>query len=285
MNICFIADYFVDEIPGGGELNNEEFINIVKKKGHHVIKIKSEKATVRRLENLVNYKFVVANFVEIPRISRKFLLDKTYVIYEHDHKYLEKRNPALFENFKAPKEKIINRIFYEKAATVLCQSKFHKEIINKNLNLNNIINLSGNIWPDDILDLITKYSKNKKTDTHVIMNSVEPHKNTRAAVRYCQYKNLDYNLISHCRYRDFLKKISYNKSFVFFPQTPETLCRAVVEARMMGMKVITNNLVGAAGEEWFALKGQELIDFMREKKKTIVDLVLEKLDENTSNLK
>ena len=47
---------------------------------------------------------------------------------------------------------------------------------------------------------------------------------------------------------------------MFFPKTPETLSRVIVESRMMGMSVITNNLVGATKEDWYALKGEELID-------------------------
>jgi len=47
----------------------------------------------------------------------------------------------------------------------------------------------------------------------------------------------------------------------------------VVEARMMGMTVITNKLVGALSEDWFELKGNELIDVMREKRKVIADIL------------
>ena len=285
MNICFIADYFVYEIPGGGELNNQEFVKIAKSRGHNVEETKSISANVGYLESLIDYKFIVGNFVELSEKSKSFLADKTYVIYEHDHKYLEERNPAIFKDFKAPKDEIINRSFYENATAILCQSKFHKEIIEKNLGLDNIINLSGNIWSKNILNLIEEYSNNKKENRYAIMDSIEPHKNTRSAIKYCQHKNLKYDLIPHCKYKNFLGRLSHSENFMFFPQTPETLSRVVVEARMLGMKVTTNKLVGATGEEWFKLRGKELIDLMRQKRETIVDLVLEKLDENTFSLK
>ena len=58
---------------------------------------------------------------------------------------------------------------------------------------------------------------------------------------------------------------------------PETLSRVVVEARMMNMKVTTSKNVGAISEDWFKLKGLELIDFMRNKKieisKKIEDII------------
>ena len=70
-----------------------------------------------------------------------------------------------------------------------------------------------------------------------------------------------------------------NKTFVFFPKTPETLSRVTVEARMMNMKTITNNKVGASKEPWFKFKGEELIGKMNEKRETITDRIIEVLNE------
>jgi len=64
-----------------------------------------------------------------------------------------------------------------------------------------------------------------------------------------------------------------NKALVFFPKTPETLSRIVVEARMMDMRVITNKLVGASREDWFKLRGEELIEVMEAKRQQIPGLV------------
>ena len=64
---------------------------------------------------------------------------------------------------------------------------------------------------------------------------------------------------------------------VFFPKTPETLSRIIVEARMMGMMVITNNLVGASKEEWFKLRGEDLIEVMTQKRRDIPNIIKETL--------
>ena len=37
MKIIFIADVFADELPGGGELVNQEVINLLRADGHTVI--------------------------------------------------------------------------------------------------------------------------------------------------------------------------------------------------------------------------------------------------------
>ena len=80
--------------------------------------------------------------------------DCSYIIYEHDHKYLKSRNPVLYKNFKAPVNQIINKSFYESAKFVFCQSSFHEKIINKNLNLKNTFNISGNLWSEKDLSFI-----------------------------------------------------------------------------------------------------------------------------------
>tara|TARA_Y100000034_G_C6666845_1_gene292577 strand:- start:313 stop:645 length:333 start_codon:yes stop_codon:yes gene_type:complete len=104
------------------------------------------------------------------------------------------------------------------------------------------------------------------------------HKNTNDAIKYCSLQRKKYELIPPLPYYDFLKRLGTNDTLVFLPKTPETLSRIVVEARMMGMRVITNNRVGAAKEEWFSLKGKELIEVIRHKREEISNKVLEYLN-------
>ena len=105
------------------------------------------------------------------------------------------------------------------------------------------------------------------------MESSNPIKNTTDAVTYCKIKKIDYELIPPQKYKEFLTSLSKNNTLVFFPKTAETLSRIVVEARMMGMTTITNKLVGALSENWFEVKGVQLVAVMREKRKTIIDTI------------
>lgn len=273
--IIFIADFFAHEIPGGGELNNHELVQILRKRGTDVLEIKSQNASPAFLqEQDDDTKFVVANFIGLTEASKNILKsEKDYIIYEHDHKYVKTRNPANYENFIAPKDHIINFDFYESAKAVLCQSDFHAGIVKSNLHLDNIKSVGGNLWSAQVLDFMYEISKSEKQATCAVMNSDNWHKNTSDAVRLCKIKGWEYDLIPSLAYEDFLTRLGKSKKFVFLPKTPETLSRIVVEARMMGLSVITNNLVGATKEEWFSLKGIELINVMTEKRKQIPDLV------------
>ena len=202
------------------------------------------------------------------------MYNKNYVIYEHDHKYIKNRNPGVFKDFLAPKEAVVNSEFYKKAKTVFCQSQFHLDIVKKNLSLDNLISLGGNLWSEISLDFMAKCAKIPKAETYAVMDSPIEHKNTREAVMYCQHKKLDYELVKSDRYTEFLKLMGSHKTFVFFPKTPETLSRVVVEARMMGMGVIVNKMIGATREPWYQQKGLELIETIREKRQDIKNTII-----------
>lgn len=278
--IYYVSDFFSEQVLGGGELNDKELIQILIENGHKVHKENAHLVSLEILKNYSNCLFIISNFCNLKTECRNYLIDNLdYVIYEHDHKYLTSRNPAEYKNFKAPDREIVNYFFYKNAKKVFCQSNFHKDIIYKNLEINNLENISGNLWSLETLEFIRELSRNNKEEKCSIMNSTIYHKNTSGSIRYANSKSISYELIKSNEYHDFLRQLSKNDRFLFLPKTPETLSRVVVESRMLGCKVITNNLVGASGEEWFSKKGEELIDFMINKRQEIYSKIKSVLEE------
>jgi len=276
-NFVFIADVFAEDVAGGGELNNHELIDILRQKGHDVTRLKSAQVTEAILNATPdNIGFIIANFIQLSEQNKALLQQsKKYIIYEHDHKYVKTRNPADYDNFVAPKEEIINYEFYKNALAILCQSKFHADIVKANLNLDNIISLGGNLWSMESINLMRTLSKNEKNDTCAIMATANWHKNTEGAIKVCSMKGWDRDLIYPCSYEEFLTRLGRNTKFLFLPKTPETLCRIVVEARMMGLTTITNNLLGATKEDWYQFKGEELIDKVIQMRTDIPNIVVQ----------
>lgn len=271
--IVYISDFFSTDVLGGCELNDQELILMLKEKKYKVSKIRSREVTNSFVENNKNSFFIISNFISLSNEVKQKIESLNYIIYEHDHKYIKERNPSFFKNFEIPQHKIINYFFYKKARKIICQSTFHKEIVEKNLKLDNIISIGGNLWSDSILDKIEELSNNQKNNLYSIMDSNIRHKNTQGSVEFCLKKNKKYELIKDNKYEKFLEKMSKNEGFIFLPKSPETLSRVVVEARMLGCKVVTNQMVGAAKEKWFKLKGKDLINHMREKKIKIIETI------------
>jgi hypothetical protein len=268
--ILFVADFFAHQIPGGGELNNDVLIDGLRDLGYEVQCVNSHLVKHR---DLSCQGIIISNFVNLSEINKKQIQSRNYIIYEHDHKYLVNRNPNIYSNYQAPEEHIINKDFYSNAKAVLCQSEFHAEIVRKNLKIDNIVSLGGNLWSDDHFSLLEEMSRTPKDNKFAIMDSSTPHKNTREAILYCQAMGLEYVLLAPSQPSVFLRELGRHESLVFFPKTPETLSRIVVEARMMGMKTKTTPNIGAVHEPWFSKKGANLIEEMRTKRAEILNLV------------
>ena len=276
-DILFIADFFVDQVVGGGELSNESLMDKLRGRGYIVRPINSHR--VGRNDILQSKSVIVSNFINLSEDIKKCLESTNYVIYEHDHKYLRSRDPSIYPNFLVPNGLIINKEFYRNAIAVLCQSTFHAGIVKSNLQLDNIISLGGNLWSDEHFLLLEQVCREvEKKPTYAIMQSNTPHKNTHKAIQYCEALGLDYVLIPPSDPATFLRELGSHSTLIFFPKTPETLSRIVVEARMMGMNTKTTNNIGAIHEEWFSKKGLDLIKYMRYKQEEIVNVVLENLN-------
>tara|TARA_B100001094_G_C18126241_1_gene769645 strand:+ start:76 stop:921 length:846 start_codon:yes stop_codon:yes gene_type:complete len=280
MKIAFLADFFVEDgINGGGELNNEELIKLLIKKGNQLEKYHTHGLTIEKLPDK-NTKLIVGNFIALSQETKDYIAENySYIIYEHDHKYLKTRDPSPFKNYKAPEDQVINREFYKSAKAVICQSKLHMRVVERNLCLDNIVSVSGNLWSEELLDYLEEISipQEEKADICSIMYSNTPNKNLEGSILYCRANNLKSEKIMPCSHKQFLTKLNKNKTLVFFPKTLETLSRIVVEARMLNCRVATNKNIGATSEEWFRLKGKPLIDKMREKRLQIPEIVLKYL--------
>ena len=266
--VVYISDFFIEHVLGGAEINDNVLLTEVL--DADIERVQSYVVSIELLKNNINNLFIISNFINLSKNCKEYLQNNCkYIIYEHDHKYLISRNPGLFEGFKAPQEEMVNLDFYSNAVKVIAQSNFHKEIIEKNININNVYNIGGNLWSEKSLKLLENLSKNQKNNACSVMRSNIAHKNTYEAVKFCKFKNIPYTLIESTSYEEFLFMLSQNNQFAFFPKTPETLSRVVVEARMLGVKTYTNKLVGASYEDWFPLKGIDLIEIMRDKKQQV----------------
>lgn len=261
--IVFISDFFANEVRGGAELCNDALIKRLEVR-YIVEKVKSANVTPAMILSNLDDTFIIANFFLLPESFKKIFIDRTrYIILEHDHKYVRSNNPSLYADFLAPESQIINKDFFANALAVMCQSKKHASVIQKNLVINNIISLSGNIWTDGQLDVLEHHIDDEKTIKHAILNSQNKNKGMPAAIDFCARTNIKYELLNSQPFEAYMANLAKIETFIFFPQWLETYSRIAVEARILGCKLITNSMLGVASEDYFKLKGRELLEFIR----------------------
>jgi len=276
MKIHFIADFYADQINGGGELVNQIIIDHLKDKKYDVTCHKSEDINLSVLQEIDKDFVIVANFLCLKsRTFLDYIVDNcNYAIMEHDHKYLKTRDPTPFKNYVAPEDQIIHREFYKNAKAVFCQSTLHSKIVAENLNIKNVINLGCSLWTDENLDLLSSLQENKKNDKAIIVNSNNPIKGVKQATSYCNTKSINYDIVGPVTWSKLMTEMSQYGKIVFFSQVLETFCRLIVEAKMLGCQIVTNKNNACTYEEWFGkYSGQELIDFIRKQKKNVLDKI------------
>jgi hypothetical protein len=263
--ILIISDFSAAEVNGGAEMNDA----ILRKELNcDFVKCCDFGAT---LSGLVEYDlYIVSNFYFLSEESKQFLADKKYVIIEHDYKFLPRRNPAEFPNFTAPPEIIINKAFYQNAAKVIVQSQLQKSLFDRNIELTNLTTFSANLWSDEDLDYIELIETfGEKNGRALIMDSPNYVKGTPQSVEYAESLRIKYDLVPPMAYREFLERMNRYSALIFMPQSPETLSRVVVEARMLNLVVLTSDSVGAVHESFYKAGGNSIINYMRDAKKEL----------------
>ncbi len=279
MQVVFVSDYFIEDIGGspGAESVDGEIRNILKNK-YNVSKIRSCDLNADKIKS-ENTFYLISNFTQLSPSAKQRLYNCRYVIIEHDHKYINTRNPSRFENYIAPFEKVINYDFYKNAEKVLCQSKLHSDVINRNIFLTNVENMGCSLWSKENLEYIKAGLNNQKIYKYGIIKSDNEIKGTNQASKYCEYKKITPHIINPSSFENFIKELSLTENIVFIPQTLETFCRVLVEAKMLNCNVITNSLNGCTSEEWFSeLSGLNLIEYVESQRNNWTETLYNTID-------
>tara|TARA_R110000796_G_scaffold133553_2_gene249169 strand:+ start:1668 stop:3194 length:1527 start_codon:yes stop_codon:yes gene_type:complete len=272
--IFLISDYSYEEIKGGAEQVDKIFLDALPELNF----IKSENAIPEKITKENQY--IVSNFALLPHQTKiKLESLQNYVIVEHDYKFLRSRNPKAFPSYKVPHEKIINLTFYNSARAVFAQSKFHKDILQKNLPRANIISFNGTFMSDEDYKFFKNFEPSKSKNVCIIDYDQE-NKGRKEAINYCKVKKLDYDLIKDENRESFLNKLSEYERVVFFPQSPETYSKILLESKLLGLKLITNKNSGFVNEEYFGFDKDSILEYLFNKQKENLSLIVETLAEN-----
>ena len=274
--VILISDFFIDDFVGGAALNDEEIYGLLSER-FDVQKIKSRYLYEGFIQENLDSFFVISNFFGINPFIRNLIQSKCkYILYCHDYKFVQHTNPAAYPNFLVPTNELINVNFHRDAHRIICQTQFQKDIYDRNLKFpEKTVSFSGNLWSKEHLKHLGNLSRVEKNDKCAIVDSKYPQKGVKESVQYCEENNLEYDIIGDPDYSKFLELLSLYSTLVFHPSTPETCCRVVLEAKMMGLKVTTNKLIGASYEDWYNLNGIDLVDRMINKRETFADFISE----------
>jgi len=284
-DLIFIADFFSEDITGGAELHDAVVVEHLESKGVLETKIKSSDVSVSFLEKNRAKKYMIGNFVNLSFECLDYLSRNCeYIIYEHDYKFINVRNPISFPDFVVPDKNLVNLEFYESAKKVICLSQMQRKIFDKNLKFDNITNINCSMWSDRDLQEMSKLSSEKKLEKIAIINSRNPIKKTKEAVEYCRKNNLEFDLISSTNYHEFLAILSKYSKLLFLTGHPEPTPRVAIEAKILNCELLSQKeLIGVAHEEYFNMSGLELLSEVKRLRDESLEKIFYWLYEGATN--
>lgn len=253
---------FASDHTGGAELHDDVVISHFRDKGILCDVVKCLSLKEKYINNNRDKVWFISNFTSLKNQHKAMLAKNcSYIIYEHDYKFIKVRNPISFSEFVIPQNQFTNVNFYRNAKKIICLSKMHKEIFDKNLNLNNIVNINCSMWHDSDLKIFEELQSIKKKNRFAVIESANPIKKTKQSVEFCIKNDIPFDLVSSRDYMTFIKKLSEYKGLIFMTGHPEPTPRVAIEAKMLNMKFISQkNLIGVAHEDYFHLTGKDMID-------------------------
>lgn len=112
------------------------------------------------------------------------------------------------------------------------------------------------------IDLMINLSKTIKNHRYAILKGFggwhSQAKGTEDAINFCKTNNIEYDILPIQEYENHLNTLAKYKGIVFLPITDDTCPRCIIEARLMGLNIITNIRSQHTTEWWWKDENQTL---------------------------
>ncbi len=213
--------------------------------------------------------YIVSNFASLNYDSQGILMARgNYTHIAHDFLFVPSRDPSLYPDYKVYDEHFINVEFLKAAKTIFCQSNFQASIFKVN-GFHNVESWGGNLWSEENLAFLLSLANNPKKARAAVIDHA--YKGTEESMELCRKLNIPFDNIGPMDYYSFLSLLSTYSVYAFVPEIPETFCRVLIEAKIIGTVPITDWRCGAVHEECYKLEGAELAEYMNGKREEILN--------------
>ena len=271
-NIYIVSDFFIDEYVGGAELSTSSLISYCDRE---CIEVKSRQVTLDMLSNNKESTWIFTNFSLLNPQLIGYIAEilVNYHIIEYDYKYCRYRLPQHPEHGgecdceSLPVGHLISK-FYSSAKTLNWMSydqmnHYHSKF--PQLKNNNNFVLSSIFSQEDletIKDLILESQNVKKNSEILLLGSSSWVKGFDRAREYCEERNIETKVVWNIPYKDTLKLLSTHRGIVYLPNGYDTCPRWVIEAKLLGCKIIDNQYVQHRNEPWFKKSANKIIKYL-----------------------
>ena len=268
--IFFVADLFIDQYEGGGELTTEA---IIKGSYFPCNKVLSNTLTVPAMEQHRDAFWIFGNFDGVPPDCLLYAAKNlNYSVLEYDYKYCKLRSPGKHKALEgdcecknSTKAKLVS-IFLNNAKITWWMSQNQMErYLEKFPFLEKANNkVLSSVLSDEKIEYVGSLDTSNKNNKWLILNSPSWIKGVDEAVEYAKNNNLEYELVWGIKHKELLSKLAKSKGVIFFPRAGDTCPRMTIEAKLLDCELILNDNVQHKDEEWFSTK-ETTLEYLKQR--------------------
>jgi len=260
-DIIFVSDFFIEDLSGGAELTTEA---IIESSPLNVYKLHSHKITSEILEQGVNCHWIFGNYANMElQLIPSIIANLNYSVIEYDYKYCKYRSPEKHANVSQACDchedvhgKMISALMYGSKSIWWMSEKQQSIYLEKFPFLSEIDNVViSSVFSEKFfqaVDYLAQSTKDSERSGWLVLGSTSWVKGSEAAEQHCLDNGLDYDIIQNLAYGDVLDKLSVAEGLVFLPAGGDTCPRLVIEAKLLGCRLVLNENVQHKDELWFA---------------------------------
>jgi hypothetical protein len=261
VEVIFVADLFRKDYVGGAELTTDALITFPG--APKVAMVKSRNVTMELLEKHVTKWWVFGNFAELnPQLIPTITANLKYSVLEYDYKFCKYRSPekhaetekSLCDCDQQINGKVISAFFYG-AEQLFWMSeaqmaRYHSLFPFLAERENTVL---SSVFDEHTLESLQRLRGNfsDTKDSWIVLGSKSWVKGFAAAEEHCKQNNLKYEAVWDVPYALLLSKLAKSEGFVYLPAGADTCPRMVIEAKLLGCKLVLNDFVQHSTEAWF----------------------------------
>jgi len=274
----FVSDLFHQQYAGGAELSMK---TLFESAPGTVTLANSSMIDSEFINHYEDSKWVFGNIADLSTAAIDEIVDKKieYSFIEFDYKLCKHRNPVLYNfvegqscDYSDTERGLTIQKFIGSSKSTFFMSEKQREIYQEHLpevreaNTHILSSLFDDHFFDRIELLNNKYENEPRDNKWVVLGSNSWVKGALQSENWCKDNDLDYELIFGVEYDQFLKRLAQAKGLCAMPAGYDTCPRLVIEAKLLGCALQTNEYVQHRDEEWFNKPSKEIIKYLRTRK-------------------
>jgi glycosyltransferase involved in cell wall biosynthesis len=259
-DVIFVADVYSDQYLGGAEITTEVFFDGADRK---CCKIKCTDLTNEIVEAGLLKHWVFFNYASMNlNIIPSLVANLEYSIVEYDYKFCKYRSTEkhLHETgnecncHNEETGKLVSS-FMLGASKLFWMSKSQMEFYFSKfpfLSKRNNFVLTSAFSTETLEKLkVNRTNKKERLDKALIIGSNSWIKGIDDSKLYCEENNISYDILDNVSHDKILKEMGRYSHFVFMPKGKDTCPRVLIEAKLSGMSIHTNENCQHTTEAWW----------------------------------